>query len=226
MKHMIRSLFMLATIFIFVGCATQQAVQTTPMITVDPISSPSAGTQGWQSLPTFTSLDAYEEYIADRTNIERFLTYEDIKVLGDFHSYIDFGYPKCHKYKYGLIDKNGYRVALNIYPISQTETAQNNSNASLSASKNQDMRTTLANIKSHAINEIEYAYYEGELRKIAWITNSFRFVVEGDYREALSEYPTDRQSSFLQRLLNEETAEAAVAEFNTMVAQALAKKTS
>lgn len=224
MKHIIRCFFVLAIILIFTGCTLQHSVGTAPAITGNSTVPSATGVQGWQSLPTFTTLEAYDKYIEDGVDAETFLTYEEVKTLGDFVCFVDTGRPKCHEYLYGLADDNGYHFSLFVYPLTKVQGESSDFGDIPPSLAQQDMRTNHSNAESFSINGIHYMYYNENLHSISWNTPTHRFVIEQGRTEPLSAYPANKHTTFLYTLLNSETAEAAVAEFNASIAQALAEK--
>lgn len=204
------------------GCEAKTQLIDEGNIRTSETTPTAAGTQGWQSRPTFTSLEDYEKYVSSGVESSTFITYDMVKEFGTFASFVDYGAPKCKSYKYGLIDKNGYTLNLHIRSSSEELLIEEELKLFSSTHNTQDMRIYTQN-GYQIINDIYFFYNAGNLVSIVWDDGEIRYKIRSGGTKSLSDYSIQKETP-LSRLLNAETAEAAVAEFNAKVAQARAEK--
>jgi len=204
------------------GCEAKTQLIDEGNIRTSETTPTAAGTQGWQALPTFTSLEDYEKYVSSGVESSTFITYDMIKEFGAFASFVDYGAPKCKSYKYGLIDENGYVLNLHIRSSSE-EIIEYKEFELLTNTRNTNDMRIYTQKGYQIIGKAYFIYNGGELVSIAWKEGDHLFIIRAGKVESLSDYPAEK-NTLLTRLLNAETAEAAVAEFNAKVAQARAEK--
>jgi len=215
MQHILSLFLILAILLSFTACTTQNAIQTKPTDTANSTTPTVAAGQGWQSLPTFNNLEDYEKYISDGLDMEGFVTYEMVKSFGRFELFVDYGRKKGLSYLYGMVDENGYDLNLHIKPLSETDRTE----VTTEKPPHNDLRTSQNRAEFYSVNNILYEYYDGGLYSISWSTNTHSYTIKSGHTVRPYAYTGDKVT-LLSRLLNAETAEAAVAEFNAKVAQA------
>jgi hypothetical protein len=207
------SLLILAAI---TGCGKADEPQGETLNTVSNTTPESSLIDINQAIPTFRTLEDYGTYISSGVDTKSFITYEMVQDYGTFALFADYGRPKCNTYLYELIDKNGYRLDIDIEPRTPlTEVPETATDVQLH--NYNDLRTNPAHLSAIKVNNVYYTYYEGKLYSIAWYTDTHIFTIKAGRTVRPSEYP-DGETTLISRLLNGETAEAAVAEFNANIA--------
>ena len=221
MKKIVTYLTLIMVLFLS-GCYSTEISITS---TTSPQIPKQPGTQGISQTSNSPGLiRSFEEYSALipvlKDTFPDFLCYDAIESCGKF---IGFGFTarsdSIPAYQYKLHDKNGLRYSLCVFH----EKPQDLDMGILEDGDNpNDLRFHKDSIGYYYIGGIEYAYYEGKLYNIKWQLDQRTIMIQAgsDY---IHTSPLDGDT-FISRLLNKETAEAAVAEFNAKVAQARAEK--
>ena len=218
MKRIVSSLIV---VLCLLGC--QQAATNAPATSSFETRSTTSKdvTQGSRTPPSFSTKAEYEEYIGSQKGVnEDFIRYETISICGDFNGFSDSGkYSTTKGYTYYLKDRNSFSFGLDIVygttiglDMGVLEFDDNPA----------DLRFHKNDSGFYYVGDIRYAYYEGKLYNIRWSVGEKTALIQAAGGQ-LHTYPLGG-NTFMSRLLNAETAEAAVAEFNAKVAQARAEK--
>jgi len=214
--------FVLVITLCLAGCngVENNAPPTTPHEI--PVQTSAQDISNSNAAPQYTkSFDEYSCKIPKLKDLyPDFICYDIIESLGGF---IGFGHITRNNsiptYHYQLLDKNGLRYGLYVFHGNPTDLDMGKLEDGDDPS---DLRFHKDSSGYYYIGDIEYAYYEGKLYNIKWKCDQRTIVLQAgsDY---IHTSPLDGDT-FMSRLLNAETAEAAVAEFNAKVAQARAEK--
>ncbi len=170
-------------------------------------------------------LATYDEYLKfiEENSLEGVIVpYEDIKAIGEFRGLL-FYHPAeekdFSKYMYSLVDSSGTRLSLTIEDLKTakrlTETVIGKKSVTT------DNMRTIAPIEGIAIytteDGVEYTYRKTDLYTIAWHSDRLRYKLwPADPRE-ISTYPLNTDT-FVSRLLNTETAAAAITQLKDSLA--------
>ena len=176
------------------------------------------------------SLKEYEVYLDSFISLSPdFIHYDQLKTYGEFQDFVDVtdwqdysndadGRIKgnCSKYMYTLIDAEGRKITIYICPASEY------SNEFLHADTLNETNALLSVMKEktyYKYNDIYYAFRDGNLVQVLFPSGNDIIAISGSDFEPFKEYPIQKNPQ-IARLLDTQTAEAAVAEFNAKVAQA------
>ena len=172
-------------------------------------------------IPTFTTLEDYEKYVAEDMKLESFVSYDMISEYGEFISFINYGLVQpCTNYKYNLKDAAGYEVAFHVNSIAELEKEDAESLQQVENSK--DMRTNGTKTGIYCANGIGYGYFEGKLKSIYWEHDGKRILLRSR-RGHLEAYPAG-SDTLIGQLLNVETAKEAVLQVNRNVVATRSEK--
>ena len=203
------------------GCQQAAPVPSTEPTVKASSDSPIDITQGGPAPPSFETIADYEKYIASKkTHDKEFIHYETISLCGDFYGFSDSGkYSAVQGYTYYIIDSQNFTFGLSIIygdsiglDMGTLETEDNPA----------DLRFHGNDNGYYYIGAIRYAYYEGKLYNIRWNVDNKTILIQAAGGQ-IHTYPIGGDT-FMNRLLNAQTAEAAVDEFNAKVAAARAEK--
>lgn len=171
-------------------------------------------------LPSRLSIDEYDLYIPHLTSLYKdFISYDDLKNCGTMEL---FSYSKNGEgYYYNLRDANNFSYAFHII---YGPTIGDLDMDKLDVHRNpSDLRFNENLSGFFFIGNIRYAYFEGKLYNILWKVDDRTFLIQTSSTQ-LHTYPLGCDT-FMSRLLNAETAEAAVKEFHTRATSAQAEAT-
>lgn len=146
--------------------------------------------------PTFYNYEDYLSYL-DKTDLPaEFITYEDLKPLGEFYLAT---IPSNTAYNYSFIDSRAYHLNVWIYQNGKTGPGGKNYFAQPSDLENM---LTLPDESSSSIlrGPLEYVYVKGELLCILWNNGDTSFSLSGN--SVLSDYPTDGEPTILDDLVS------------------------
>ena len=164
---------------------------------------------------TDLTVEEYSKHLDHyQSRFPNFISYDMLKDCGSFRLFVNLSRNGIG-YSYSFMDDNQCSYNIKIYH--GRSVGLNMDNISI-VSDISDLRTTSAGDGYFYLGDIRYAFYEGKLYQIRWWIGEQEITIEPG-TPLLHEYPI-RKKTFLSQLLNAETAEAAVAEFNAKVAQA------
>lgn len=216
MKKFVVCLILIATCLL--GCQQKKATLNN---TVTDFQSTSTiehdASQSSQGLLVFhTQADLENNLETQRSIYKHFINYNTIKEYGNFVRFVSStGTSPRVGYSYFIEDENGFCCDFHIVH----GTTIGLDMGILEADDNPaDLRFHKNNSGYYYVGNVRYAYYEGKLYNIRWNIDDRTLLIQR-YDDALHTYPMGGDT-FMSRLLNAETAEAAVAEFNAKVAQA------
>lgn len=173
-----------------------------------------------EHFPTYNTIEGYEKYISAHPQRDDFITYDMLKDYGSFCLFVNSGRSDtCTEYSYDLIDSMGIETTIFIIPASR----QLEEYSVITSMENpKDLRSCSSKKGVYTANGISYYYSRGKLRRIAWQFDK-QWILVDSTNNRYAEYPITDET-LVGRLLNTETAEAAVVEFNAKVAQARAEQ--
>ena len=151
------------------------------------------------------TIDEYNEFIKSEQLPDNFVTYENIKQIGEFknltvRSYYYFG--DFSAYHYELIDPSGYEVFFNI--TTDDEEYKDYPNTSdVNPQNMRELNKQASGTLKYDHNKLKYSYFNGKLRTIQWRSQGVQYVL------SVSDYP-DTSDTFTGKLMNLETASEAV----------------
>lgn len=235
MKKLIGFLLLLTIHTALYGCSTLPANAETTQ-TQAPTQSKSSAV-ALVSHPSIGSISEYQQFIATNyADFLDFITYDMIKELGSFvkftyYFYIDGEYYELteeaeyvkteKRYKYLLENSNGQRLLFKVERANEIDK----SNIPLlpEAIKSVPNICRIEDAEGvYRYNSLYYYYHNGLLTQTAWINGEYIIKIQSCQNDMSQ--TIDGDNSIISRLINLETAEAAVAEFNASIAQALAEK--
>ena len=165
-------------------------------------------------IPTFTTLEDYEKYVAEDMKLESFVSYDMISEYGTFDSFVNFGMVQpCTKYAYNLKDAAGFEFTFIVN--NSAERKEENAEALQRVENKKDMRTNSTETGIYCANNIGYGYYEGKLKSIYWEHEGRKISVRSK-QGYLDAYPAG-SDTLIGQLLNVETAKEAVLQVNRNV---------
>ena len=200
------------------GCQISQLNSTNPTETTRVITQDVG--QSNTRLPSRLSIDEYDLYIPHLTSLYKdFISYDDLKNCGTMEL---FSYSKNGEgYYYNLRDANNFSYAFHIiYGPTTGDLDMDKLDVHRDPS---DLRFNENLSGFYFIGNIRYAYFEGKLYNILWKVDDRTFLIQTSSTQ-LHTYPLGGDT-FMSRLLNAETAEAAVKEFHTRATSAQAEAT-
>ena len=172
-------------------------------------------------VPTFTTLEDYEKYVAEDMKLESFVSYDMISEYGAFVSFVNFGRVQpCTKYAYTLKDAAGFEFTFIVN--SSGEPTEENAEVLQQVENEKDMRTNGTKTGVYCVNNINYVFYKGNLGRIDWEHKGTRIFVYPK-RGYLDEYPAG-SDTLIGQLLNVETAKEAVLQVNRNVLETRSEK--
>lgn len=163
-------------------------------------------------LTTLQTYDEYIEFIEGRELPEEFVTYEMLKVFGEFDGLVMLCKVEYGDYSfsfYSFIDEAGIDYHLyvdcgRIGPTADPLPVIENVNTS-------NMRRRSETDKGRYIyNGVEYAYVNGVLLSISWELDGRKFILYND--GGLGLYPEDINETIVGRLMNTQNVESVMAE--------------
>ncbi len=143
---------------------------------------------------------------------DNFVTYEMIKKLGSFVAYeeTEAVYVSYIMFTYVVKDTNDCQLLLDMRYQDFKEFPPEEF---LDLNLNGDMRTLETRDSGYyCIGNIVYRYNAGRLSSISWMHNGVQFWLSPSRRPELCDYPLDGEDTIASRLLNSETAAAALEE--------------
>lgn len=173
-------------------------------------------------IPTFTTLEDYEKYVAEDMKLESFVSYDMISEYGAFVSFVNYGMVQpCTNYVYYLKDAEGYEFGLHVNSIAELE--KEDAEALQQVENKKDMRTNSTETGNYSANDIGYGYYEGKLKSIYWEHDGKRILLCSGRGASLADYPAG-SDTLVGQLLNVETAKEAVLQVNRNVIETRSEK--
>ena len=173
-------------------------------------------------IPTFTTLEDYEKYVAEDMKLESFVSYDMISEYGAFVSFINYGRVQpCTNYVYYLKDAEGYEFGFHVNSIAELE--KEDAEALQQVENERDMRTNGTKTGIYCVNNINYKYFEGKLGTIYWEHEGRRIFLDSGRGYSLADYPTG-SDTLVGQLLNVETAKEAVLQVNRNVLETRSEK--
>lgn len=147
---------------------------------------------------------------------ENFVTYDKISHIGAFDSFIYLSNVISgdnSRYMYTLIDENGYNVSIK-FKLNDDKPSEAE-NILITENIN-DFRNLSSEISGCVfVDDVEYTYVLGKLLSIKKVYEDITVTITG--ASVLSDYPTDREETFISRLLDPDTASVAISEFGSFV---------
>lgn len=170
-------------------------------------------------------LDTLEEYEAELAEYDLpgdYVTYDMVKMVGSFDSLYLGTRPRIggnfHYIHMILVDETGFTITLLMERKSAREYARELEENPVydSVGNPKDLRTAEKdeNVWVYSLGKLSYRYGFGELRGISWWHNGREYilVLQTNSEQEFHTYPKDTENTFLDRLLNAYTAEAALDE--------------
>ena len=163
-----------------------------------------------------SSLAEYEEHFSKQGGYpEGFISYDDLKAFGEFDGFVSQSYygndPNYSYYYYKILYSSGAHFYVDIHPEWRPSAQFTWDMISVKNTMiESDLRTNQTDeIRgSVLIGDTLYTYLVGKLHEIEWRSGGLLIAISGDF-DQIPEVSTD---SLLGRLLNYNTAEAALAE--------------
>lgn len=151
-----------------------------------------------------------------KATYKNFITYDTIKICGAFDDFSHSSkYDTGLAYRYYFEDENSFHYS---FSVVHGETIGLDME-DLHIHENQaDLRFNGNHSGYYYVGNVRYAYYEGKLYNIRWTIDDRTILIQAG-KDYLHNYPLGVET-FMSRLLNAETAEATVAEFNAKIAAA------
>lgn len=170
-------------------------------------------------------LDTLEEYEAELAEYDLpgdYVTYDMVKMVGSFDSLYLGTRPRIggnFQYIHMIfVDETGFTITLLMERKSAREYARELEEDPVydSVGNPKDLRTAEKdeNFWVYSLGKLSYRYGFGELRGISWWHNGREYilVLQTSSEQKFHTYPKDTENTFLDRLLNAYTAEAALDE--------------
>ena len=187
--------------------------------------------------PSIESFSEYEQFIAENyADSPDFITYETIKELGSFvkfayYDYFDGEYYELtekaefiqtnKRYWYLLENSQGKKLFFDIECANGIDRSGIPEFPESVRSTNNLYRIEGAN-GTYRSGRIYYYYYNDILTQVGWTEGEYLYKIQSCQND-MSQI-IDSENGLISRLINIETAEAAVDEFNAKVAAARAEK--
>lgn len=176
------------------------------------------------------TLEEYEAELAKNNLPGDYVTYDMVKMVGAFDSlYLGTSSKIGGNFQsiyLNMTDGSGYPVSLQMVRKSAQEYAGRIEDYGNYCGEvnSKDLRTTKTNQDGYSVyslGEVSYIYFCDQLIYITWWYNGRMYYLQSDgfYGERLWNYPQDVSNTFLSRMLNVSTAEAAFGELMTSVKQ-------
>ena len=215
-----------------VNAHTETQSATVPLDTSAPSKAESSA-QACHVIPTFFTLEEYEAYLDCFVELSPdFIPFKVFEKCGIFSSFRDltdrdeYGFTNqegvwmtignCNTYRYDLIDVAGHTIYIHISP------ASNYTDRFTSARTIADSQNLLKETKENGdykYKNILYGFKNGKLvQMLVPYEKSMLSIRRPDFEPF--EPTFSENDSFISRLVNTETAELALTEFNAKVAQA------
>ena len=182
---------------------TTETQETSPMIDVSA-----------DSFLVLSTLEEYKAYFLKRGGYpENFISYEMLSPFGTFISFQSQSYDKenpDYSYcRYEILDASGLEIAVTIEPkeLPRNIWAWKCSSAEETMMET-DMRRnyTAKKVSNVMLGNFQYHYSVGKLRRISWVENGKEFDISADF----TEYSRDLTDTLIGKLLNKNTAQAAL----------------
>ena len=211
MKRVISVVSLLMIVFGFLACGNTNTQMST--------QNETQGTDSVQfanyELLTLEGMEEYSSFLETMPEDEEFVTYDEIKEIGDFESFVVVS-PYWRDYShclYGLRDNAGHKIGVYVNRMSEGEYIPE-----ITVSHVAD-QTDLRQIDSDEVehykaNGMIYTYIEGKLSTIRWYVGEYEFILNSE--PWLSEL-TVGENTFVSKMLSQETAVAAVESINAKV---------
>ena len=170
----------------------------------------------------FYTFEEYELYFGDMEELPPgFVPYDAVREIGEFKSLVILCVFDSGMYNWGLysfIDENGANILLYYEPL---EIGEIPSNVIFPSSVSEDLRTLKTEESGiYTCDDLQYRYFYGKLYSITWVSDNIRFIlVSGD--SELGDYEIGAKQTFVQSMLNPQTAASAVNQFNANVSDCL-----
>lgn len=152
----------------------------------------------------------YVEFINKYGRSESFISYDSLKQIGKFRSFIVLSinpedFSKLH---YSFTDSSGFTVNLTIIDLSKRESSIERVESYHPELEGFDNLTNLRSlgkdISGHiTIEDVKYYYVKGDLLSVKWQNNNHEFILSAD--RYLCDYPKDVSDTFTSTLFNRET---------------------
>ena len=160
-------------------------------------------------LPSFSSVEKYEEFIATTTLPSNFVEYEDICELGEFRSLVIMNPNKedCSQYMYSILDESGTEFVLYVYDsdIGKYESFSDRKRIREKKINPSDMRRLKDDSNgTYKIDGILYNYVVGNMYSIIWEADGLTYCLS-----SLNGYP-DNTSTFVSRMFNLDTVQESI----------------
>ena len=174
------------------------------------------------------TLEEYEAELARHDLPGDYVTYDMVKMVGDFrHVYLGI-FPTLMPENMGsisidLIDDTGFRFEIATYRGSAKQNSlYEDYPTDYSVSDLHDLRrtqTTREKFWKYKLGQITYIYFDDGLYCIEWEHNGRYYELLGleSAEERFSLYPKDTADTFLDRLLDADTAQEAIGELNASI---------
>lgn len=197
----------------------QETRNTTSNETLD---SPISGSYESYEFLGFSSLSEYEEHFTAQGGYpDGFITYDDLKLLGEFSGFVSQSYygnnPDYSYYHYSIMLPNGIEISVNIYPewLPQKQWLWDIASVKSTMLKS-DLRTnrTGETRGTVLIEDVLYSYLLGKLRSVTWRSGGQEIRLSGDF----DQIPEESNDSLIGRLLSYNTAKGAIAELKQITA--------
>lgn len=175
------------------------------------------------ALQNYHSINEYKQNIPRLNSLfKNFISYDAFEICGTFN---DFVYSNSNSigdgYVYFLKDANNFQYCFHV--VHGATIGDLDMGVLSSHDTPTDLRFNGEHSGYYYVGNIRYAYFEGKLYNIRWDNDDRIFLIQAADAQ-LHTYPLGGDT-FMSRLLNAETAEAAVKEFHTRATSAQAEAT-
>lgn len=167
------------------------------------------------------SLEEYEQTIAKYELPGNYVTYDMIKMAGEFYSFYlgTSKVPHAESVYFNLIDSKGFRYTL----TSGFAPSYGFSNEKRPLVPNpadpHDLRISPSKSCHYQLGPLTYLYIGPGLSSIYWEHNGRKYTLSANVsaEEKFINYPTEEKGTFLDRMLDADTAQAAIRELMASV---------
>ena len=207
MKKYLYVCFILAVLFTIVSCG--DAKQTTSDADTKDNDEQKLDNNNWIGDKRLESYEEYLNFLQSTELPDNFVKYEMLSQFGEFKTLICSLPPRGYDcYKYFIVDKYT-GIDLLVYIDHEKELMlDSNGEKIISAVNGNDMRTVSETdgISVFWQSGIEYAYKEGNLISVSWVSDEIRYTIFGELQNCKVD-----TSSALSKLFKLDTAAEAVA---------------
>lgn len=163
-----------------------------------------SGGSGERPLKAIESYREYEKFVKDVHLNSKIVTYEQVKVIGDFRSFVVLSDAQRGDYSdflYCFRDRTNSAVILELYVTDLNVRTPPNYHEEISFDGSYDDMRKLSTDQSGyvIVDGVEYHYILGELQSIEWEKDHWRFALTGN--SMLGDYPAEG-NEFIKDLLS------------------------